>query len=208
MTAKQAAIDAIHVKLRESSAQLGEERRRLETLQERAKERESRKLKIANLKRARDEEEYQLSQILQQHGQANGDVQMRLGDADKGLSISPGAVPNNILSDIAPNPHQSQTLDQAQRQLLASLPSAAILRARLNAYIANNAALEGNVQELQSKSADLTAKYRRIVSLCTKVDEDRVDSLLENLLRAVESEQNDVELGRVRDFLQRVDGVE
>jgi regulatory protein SWI6 len=46
-----------------------------------------------------------------------------------------------------------------------------------------------------------------VISLCTGVEESKVDTHLENLLRAVESEQNDVEITRVREFLQRVEGV-
>jgi len=52
----------------------------------------------------------------------------------------------------------------------------------------------------------LAAKYRKIISLCTQVDEESVDEHLESLLRAVESEPDDVELSRVRDFLSRVGG--
>ena len=206
MEAKQTQIDSIHMKLRDSSAALGEERRRLEGLQAHAKEREERKLKIANLMRAAEEERVRLSQMQQQYGQMNGEVEMRLGDADKGLAIPAGAVPANILSNINPNPHQPQVIDQAQRQLLASLPPTHVLRARVSAYKSNNDALTEDVRGLQSKSSELAAKYRRIISLCTRVDENKVDGVLDNLLRAVESEQNDVELGRVRDFLQRVDG--
>jgi regulatory protein SWI6 len=206
MEAKQTQIDSIHMKLRDSSAALGEERRRLEGLQARAKECEERKLKIANLMRAAEEERVRLAQLQQQYGQMDGELEMRLGDADKGLAIPAGAVPANILSNINPNPHQHQVIDQAQRQLLASLPPTHVLRARVNAYKSNNDALAEDVRGLQSKSSELAAKYRQIISLCTSVDENKVDGVLDNLLRAVESEQNDVELGRVRDFLQRVDG--
>jgi len=207
MSAKQTQIDTIHAKLRESSATLGIERTRLEDLKKQAKERDERKLKIANLRRALDEERSRLGQMQQQYGQMNGDVEMRLGDADKGLAIPAGAVPANILSNINPSPHQPQVLDQAQRQLLASLPPTHILRARVNAYKANNEGLTENIRVLQSKNSDLAAKYRKIISVCTGVEEENVDGVLQNLLRAVESEQNDVELGRVREFLQRVDGV-
>ncbi|TAQ91636.1 hypothetical protein B7494_g97 [Chlorociboria aeruginascens] len=207
MATKQAGIDSIHVKLRESSAILGEERRRLETLQQRAREREERKIKIGNLTRAVEDEKAKLYQLQQQYGQPNdSDKEMVLGDADKGLALP--ELPANILSNINPSAHQPPVLDQAHRQLLASLPPTHVLCARLNAYKWNNHLLEDNVRGLQSKSTDLAAKYRKIISLCTRVEEDKVDSVLENLLRAVESEQNDVELGRVREFLQRVDGVE
>jgi regulatory protein SWI6 len=206
MSAKQAQIDTIHARLREASSTLGIERTRLEDLKRQAKERDERKLKITNLRRAVDEERARLAQMQQQYGQPNGETEMRLGDADKGLAIPAGAAPENILSNINPNLHQPQVLDQAQRQLLASLPPTHVLRARVNAYKANNEGMAESIRGLQSKNSDLAAKYRKIISVCTGAEEDSVDGVLHNLLRAVESE-NDVELGRVREFLQRVDGV-
>jgi len=193
--AKQSIIDSIHAELRDASAQLGEEQRRLERLQARAKARDERKQKIANLKRAAEDEQFRLSQIQQQHGHmANGDAQMRLGDADKAFSPLPHGIPAGAaLQDT---------------RLAASLPSASVLRARVNAYAANNEVLEAEVRNLKAKSRDLEAKYRRIISLCTRVDEDKIDGVLNNLCRAVDSEHGDVELGRVREFLQKVDGVE
>src|SRR6187402_3020426 len=82
----QTEIDDLHVQLRDASGELGEQRRRVETLQADAKDRESRKLKTSNLLRAYDEERTRLSQLQGQFGQLNGDVDLQLGDADKGLS--------------------------------------------------------------------------------------------------------------------------
>jgi regulatory protein SWI6 len=195
MAAKQSIIDSIHVQLRESSAHLGEERRRLERLQQRAKEREERKQKIANLRRAAEEEHFRLSQMQQQEGQlSNGIMEMQMGDADKTFSpLPPNLSPTALIHD---------------QRLAASLPSNSALRARVNAYIANNDKLDEEVRDQKSKSRDLEGKYRRIISLCTHVDEDKIDSVLDNLFRAVDSEHGDVELGRVRDFLQKVEGVD
>ncbi|KAH8809014.1 hypothetical protein F5884DRAFT_677166 [Xylogone sp. PMI_703] len=210
MESKQATIDSIHSKLREASAQLGEERRRLDSLLERTKALEERKLKISNLKRAVEEERAQLSNLQQQQSISNG-APMNLGDADQLLAL-PAAIPTNILSSISlsstQQPHTPAVLDQAHRHLLASLPSPAVLRARVGAYKANNAALKDKVQALESESTELATKYRKIISLCTRVEETNIDDVLENLLRAVESETNDVELGRVREFLARVEGGE
>src|SRR3954464_10353454 len=108
MDAKQAQIDSIHVKLRESSALLGQERSRLDALRKETKEREERKLKIANLRRAAEEERSRLAQLQQQYGQINNEGDMRLGDADKALAIPGGAIPANVLSNINPSPHQPQ----------------------------------------------------------------------------------------------------
>ena len=206
MKSKQSTIDSVHVALRDSSAALGKSRNRLEEIQESARQRRDLKLKLANLTQAVDDERSHLRQMQQQYGQLDGEDELQLGDADKGLEISPEAFPAHALLNITPNTYASQVHVQAQRQGLASLPSVHILRARLSAYKGNNDTLEEGLQGLKSKSSELAAKYRKIISLCTQVNEDRVDSHLDSLLRAVESESDDVELSRVREFLSRVDG--
>jgi regulatory protein SWI6 len=204
MDKKQAVIDDLHTQLRDASGELGEQRRRLETLQAEMNERESRKRKTSNLMRAYDEEGSRLSQLQVQYGQVNGDSEVQLGEADTGLGISAKASP--VVSKITSD-HQGPMIGANDRQFLASaLPPANVLRARVNAYADNNKALEANVRSLQSKSSELANKYRTIISLCTGVEDTKVDEQLDNLLRAVESEPTDVELARVRDFLLRIEG--
>lgn len=205
MDKKQAVIDDLHTQLRDASGELGEQRRRVETLQAEANERESRKRKHSNLMRAYEEERSRLSQLQAQYGQVSSDSEMQLGDPNAGLGIATkaAAVLSKITSD-----HQGPVIDRADRQFLASaLPPIHVLRARVNAYAENNKALEANVRGLQSKSSELANKYRTIIGLCTGVDETKVDEQLDNLLRAVESEPTEVELARVRDFLQRIESV-
>lgn len=191
MQAKQSIIDSIHNQLRESSAQLGEERRRLERLQIRAKQREERVQKIANLEKATVEENFRLSQS--HHDQIAQDTEMRLGEADRTFQFPPNVETDSPIPDL---------LDTD------SPPSSSTLRARINAFATNNETLESKVRVLKAKSRDLEKKYKRIICLCTRVHEDKVDDLLENLCRAVDSEHGDVELARVQDFLQKVEGVE
>jgi hypothetical protein len=205
MDKKQAVIDDLHTQLRDASGELGEQRRRVETLQAEANERESRKRKHSNLMRAYEEERLRLSQLQAQYGQVSSDSEMQLGDADAGLGIATKATA--VLSKINSD-HQGPVIDRADRQFLASaLPSIHVLRVRSNAYAENNKSLEANVRGLQSKSSELANKYRTIIGLCTGVDETKVDEQLDNLLRAVESEPTEVELARVRDFLQRIESV-
>ncbi|KAI9733816.1 MAG: transcriptional regulator swi6 [Claussenomyces sp. TS43310] len=195
MQAKQTVIDSLHAQLRESSAKLGEERRHLEELQIRAKERAERTQKIANLRRAEEEERARLGQMKQQGHMTNGDIDMMPGDADKAFAILPPNIPSSALM-----------LDP---RLAASLPSTSALKARLNAYTANNDALEAEVRGLKSKSRDLEAQYRKVISMCTQVPEERINNnMLDSLLKAVDSENSDVELARVREFLQKVEAVE
>lgn len=203
--AKQAQIDSIHAKLREASANLGEERRAMEAKQERNRQREERDLKIANLTRAAEEESMKLLLLQQEFNQPTSDLdlEMHLGDADKSLSVPP--IPANI--NTTPTRNSNHKYDHAQRQLLLQqLPSTHILQARINAYKANNDALERDVQDLKSKDTGRIAKYKKIISLCTGVDVSKVDGVIEGLARAVESE-SDVDLNRVREFLTRVEGV-
>ncbi len=205
MDKKQAVIDDLHTQLRDASGELGEQRRRVETLQAEANERESRKRKTSNLMQAYEEERSRLSQLQSQYGQVNSEVDMQLGDADTGLGIAAKAT--TVLSKVNPD-QQGLVIERADRQFLASsLPPVHVLRARVNAYMENNKALEANVRGLQSKSSELANKYRTIIGLCTGVEDTKVDEQLDNLLRAVESEPTDVELARVREFLQRIEGV-
>ncbi|CZT45399.1 related to transcription factor [Rhynchosporium secalis] len=205
MDRKQTVIDDLHAQLRDASGELGEQRRKVEMLQAEAKERDARKTKTANLRRAYDEERVRLSQMQSQYGQIDGAVEMKLGDADQGLAITEQA--SSILARIHVSPHQPLVIDRVDRQALSSsLPPAHVLRARLNAYRAVNQELDDNIRDLQSKSSELARKYRQIISLCTSTPESNVDNVIDNLTRAVESEHTDVELTRVREFLQRVEG--
>ncbi|EKD21645.1 uncharacterized protein L3040_004869 [Drepanopeziza brunnea f. sp. 'multigermtubi'] len=206
MDKKQATIDDLHAQLRDASGELGEQRRRAEHLQAEAKESDARKTKIANLRRAYDEEHTLLSQMQSQVGQMNTDHDLQLGDADKSLAISDQA--SSILSRVTMNQQEPLVIDRADRQALStSLPPVHVLRARVRAYEAVNQDLETSVRDLQSKSSELASKYRQIISLCTRTPEARVDSVIDSLLRAIESEPSDVESTRIREFLSRVEGV-
>lgn len=76
----------------------------------------------------------------------------------------------------------------------------------------NNASLRRKAHELHGRSSELESLYKRVVSLCTGVPEDKVEEALPNLIAAIESEKskslNSGEAGdvvRVRDFLKRVE---
>lgn len=194
MVSKQKIIDAVHKQLRESSAKLGEDRRHLEALRKRAVDREECKQKIANLRKASADERFQLSQLHQQYGlPRNGETarELRLGDADKGISP--------ILPD-----HDKNLLQNPA--LLNSLPPVSALKSRVGVYVSNNANLEESIRAMRNKSKEVEGKYKRIISLCTGMEEARVEGALDGLIKAVDSEGKDVEVGRINDFLRRVDG--
>lgn len=67
---------------------------------------------------------------------------------------------------------------------IGSLPSPSVLRARIDAYDKVNSQLEHDINALQDCSG-LTMKFKKVVSMCTNVDIDAVDELLDGLLEAV-----------------------
>jgi regulatory protein SWI6 len=89
----------------------------------------------------------------------------------------------------------------------ATLPPAADLRARINALQNRAAETRQAVASFQARSKERELKYRRLVSLCTKCPDKEVESLLDTLTRAVESERGELEITRVRRFLGGVEAV-
>ena len=137
------------------------------------------------------------------NGRSGADIRtdIKVGEADAGLEID-----TSVLSPSGAT--QPLPLLPYQREYIASLPPSAVVKARAIAYRKNNARLEAQAKSLQSQSSELEAQLRKVVSLCTRVPEDRVDEMVDGLSAAVESEGGeDVEVGRVRDFLRRVEGV-
>ncbi|KAL2133301.1 hypothetical protein VTI74DRAFT_2567 [Chaetomium olivicolor] len=202
---KQESIDALHNSLRTTSAQVGEARRHLEALQEKLKAQQLTRQKVFNLKRAYQEEEYHLLQLEQRHGRL-----------DVSGPTSWETELQTVLDDIAASSKtQRQNADSpvngyvssATEEQMARLPSAAVLRARINALRERSSQTRRAVEALQARSKEKELKYRRLVSLCTKRPEAEVDALLDTLTRAVESEKGELEIGRVRRFLGGVEGV-
>ena len=81
----------------------------------------------------------------------------------------------------------------------------AVLQARVRAYKANESKLKQVINELNENSKALENKFRRVVALCTGVPEDKIDTILDGLVQAVESDPDEVDMGRVVGFLKKVD---
>ena len=197
---KQSLIDQTHVKLRESTASLAEERRVLAELQRKSDERKALRQRIANLRRANEQKRVILS-ANSRSGSKASDIRtdIKVGEADAGLEID---------TTVLGNPQESFVPTPQKREYLATLPSTAVLNARTIAYRKHNTRMEAEVKNLQSQSSGLENQLRKVVSLCTGVEESRVDEMVDGLSAAVASEGgDDVEVGRVREFLRRVEGI-
>jgi regulatory protein SWI6 len=202
---KQESLDKTNAALKESGTALAEERRRLEDLQARVCETEELEQKIKNLQRSASEMRAQLNHPPDQPST------IAIGEADRGLDFDGRlAALDHVFPTADPtfSPANSNLLfTPDQSNLLQCFERDSVLRGRSNAYAAHNAGLQAQAKSLKARSTELEERYRRIVSLCTGAEEERVDELLDNLVQAVVSEQKEeVELGRVREFLRMVKG--
>lgn len=205
---KQETLDSTNKALKDSSNALVDERRHLDELQAKTREKDELKQKIQNLKRSARE----LTQdIAQGERQLNGVMDnVSVGEADKGLDFDGRlAETAHVFPSGAPGPRDALTHDQLAFLSSLDLERAEVLRGRVQAYQDHNEKLEQRTRELKSQSRELEERYKKIVSLCTKVDVESVDHVLDRLLQAVVSEQKEsVELGRVREFLRMVQGAD
>ena len=196
MKAKQHTVDSLHASLRTASAQLGDARRTLETLEEKAKSQQQARQKVVNLSRARHEEQIRLLELEQARGQ---------GNSDSGI-VTSWEVEVESLANATSNLSGSLGLNASSSNDQTVAP-AVVLRARINALRSRTAETRQAEQALKSRSREIELKFRRLVALATKCSEADVDSHLDGLMRAVESEKGELEIGRVRRFLGGVEGV-
>lgn len=84
------------------------------------------------------------------------------------------------------------------------LPPAVLLKARINAYKRNDEHLERALNTIKVKQTKLESKFRRVLSLCLKIDEEKVDGMLDGLLQAISSEDpQDIDTDEMQDFLKK-----
>ena len=206
---KQQILEQANLALKESGTALAEERHRLEEIQGRFREEEELEQKIANLDRSTAPMRMELAQQNQPTPNGNGVMEnVVIGEADKGLDFDGRLA---MVEQLFPNGNVdfSGPFTAEQAALISSLERAEVLHGRVWAYDQHNQGLESQAKKLRGMSSELEERYRKIISLCTRVEEDKVDGVLDNLVQAVVSEQKEtLELGRVREFLRMVQGQE
>lgn len=205
MKEKREVLDKTNAALKESGNSLAEERRRLEEVRRTVREKEELEQKINNLRQAT----FKLRSEIQT-GETPATIQndVPVGEADKGLDLD-GQLP--LVAQLFPSEMDdpsNMALTQDQANFLACLERAEVLSGRSQVYQQHNQQLESTAKTLKARSAELEERYKQIVSLCTGASESQVDELLDGLVQAVISEQkdNNLELGKVRNFLRMVQG--
>lgn len=94
--------------------------------------------------------------------------------------------------------------NHSDEDILNALPPAVLLKARINAYKRNDEHLQTMLSKIHERQSNLEGKFRRVLSLCLKVDETKVDGMLDGLLQAISSEDpQDMDTGEMQDFLNK-----
>ena len=86
----------------------------------------------------------------------------------------------------------------------APLPPAGVLKARVTAYKKNNGALRGHVEGLLYQNRLMEDKIKFVVSKCAGVPLERLDTMLEGLLQAVDSDGPQLDQSELMAFLNRI----
>ncbi|KAL6808906.1 hypothetical protein GGI42DRAFT_340175 [Trichoderma sp. SZMC 28013] len=188
MKSKQASLDNLHSTLRTTSTQLGEARRSVEQITATLKKQQLARQKVANLTHAREDDQFRI-----------------MNEQSNAAQSNPSSSWETELAAMLEAAEEAST--SAGFASEGMLPSATILRARIRAIESRREVTRKMVMALKGRSRDVEVKYRRVVALCTGVPETEVDAVVDGLLKAVESEKDELEIGRVRRFLGGVEGV-
>jgi len=195
---KQEGLASVQAKLRASTRGLADQRRQIQSWQSKCGELDQVHQRIRNLERAlQDEDKVDWTGRSTMEGEA----------PTKGAFVYRGA--ESTLSgvgfdDLATNPLEFEPPipEENTRVHLVRMRRMQMWHRRTEQM------MESRLKQLQGASADKEFQCKKIVSLCTGVPMDQVEQMLENLVIAVESEAQIVDLGRVAGFMQKVrDGI-
>ena len=217
---KQDLIDQTNSTISTLSSLQKSEQSRLETLRSRLRQRQDRAKRIANLKRWLEPQRHMLAAT---NAAADLSQKREVGYADAegaGVLLQESDLPEEVrregehlIRQASGGPsYLSTPLSLSPLATLSpslsSIPTN-VLRQRIEIYTQSNAALLQRSRQLKEKDGQLEAMFRQVVCLCTNVQEDRIDEVLPSLVAALDSDPLDgVEVGRVREFLRKVEGVE
>lgn len=209
---KQQEITKLYQELKESTEKLSQARSQLDLLKSLESKFNELKQKTSNIEKCISEEETRFNSQYPDASSHMLDVSM---DFDPDQPFRVPKIYKEVKSAIDNALKNNQNIEDVHisvESLISKydiksgdLPSVEILKARIEAYKENEKFLSLLFNTLDEKSTILENKFRRVVSLCTGVDQDKVDSLLEGLVQAVESDPDEVDIGRVTGFLTKVE---
>ncbi|KAF8906297.1 apses-domain-containing protein [Gymnopilus junonius] len=195
--AKQDALDVTQAHLRAATRELSEQRKQIQQWQARCGELDQVNQRIRNVEKALIDEE-----LFDWTGRTDLDGNDARGTAGPAFQYRG---PSSTMIGIAGSVDISFSVDSEPPLPTTDSVTTLIKLRRLNAWHMRMEQLVGaRLKGLQGATAEKEYQCKKIVALCTGLPIDKVEDMLENLVIAVESEAQIVDLGRVSGFMQKV----
>ncbi|KAG9036321.1 transcriptional regulator swi6 [Tulasnella sp. JGI-2019a] len=199
---KTDALDTTQAQLRDATRELANQRKQIREWTEQVQSLEGVRLRTRNVERAVAEEDnwdWKEGNIGTKHAiSASPTKSVAGGSGEISLSFD--------LETDPPLPSTNQDADDLSAPAPSSDPTVSLIRLmRMKQwYEQTQKMLEDRIENCKGVSAEKELQCRKVVSLCTGVELDQVDAMLGNLVIAMESDGQLVDLGRVAGFMQRV----
>ncbi|KAH9847568.1 transcription factor [Lenzites betulinus] len=194
---KQDQLDVTQAHLRAATRELSEQRKQIQQWQARCGELDQTTQRVRNLGKALTEED-------------NFDWTGRteLDGSDAGPSAGPAFQARgqaSSMSGVGGGANTPANLEVDPTVPLGDSVANLVRLRRLRMWYSRvEQLMEARLHSLEGASAQKEYECKKIVALCTGVPLDKVDELLENLVVAMESESQVIDISRVSGFMQKV----
>ncbi|KAN0130872.1 transcription factor [Lactarius tabidus] len=198
---KQDSLDVTQAHLRAATRELSEQRKQIQVWQGRCSELDQVTQRVRNVERAlADEEKFDWTGRTDLDG---NDAFESAGPAFRWRGQNSTMAGIGALVDVSFNYDAEPTFPLGD-----SVSSLIRLRRMKKWQVRMEALLHQRLESLRGASAEREFQCKKIVALCAGAPVDKVEGMLDDLVVAVESETQVVDIGRVSGFMQKVrDGV-
>ncbi|TFK39794.1 transcription factor [Crucibulum laeve] len=198
---KQDALDVTQAHLRAATRELSEQRKQIQAWQSRCAELDQINHRVRNVVKAiNDEDQFDWTGRTDLNG---NDARDTAGPAFQYRG------PHSTMLGIGGSMDISFNVESEPPMTTTDSVASLIRLRRLKLWHSRMEDLvKTRLKSLQGVSAEKEYQCKKIVALCTGISIDKVEDMLDNLLVAVESEAQIVDIGRVSGFMQKVrDGI-
>ncbi|PCH44340.1 apses-domain-containing protein [Wolfiporia cocos MD-104 SS10] len=188
---KQDALDVTQVHLRAATRELSEQRKQIQSWTARCSEVDQIHQRIRNLRKALDDED-----------------RFDWTGRTEGPSTNPAfrmRGPNSTMLNLGSSVELSFTVDTEPAVPPGDSVATLIRLRRMKMWHERvEQLMQARMGALQGASAEKEFQCKKIVALCTGAPIDKIEDMLDNLVLAVESESQVIDIGRASGFMQKV----
>ncbi|EPQ27049.1 uncharacterized protein PFL1_05333 [Pseudozyma flocculosa PF-1] len=207
---KQDAVDVVQGHLHAATRDLAARRRNVSAAQARVAEKDEAKQRVRNLRRALGEHlgVSHEDAVFQQKADALVRLANELRDQKPKSSPVDGngasASADELEVPLASVHADMQASKVEDEQEAVEVEELVRLRWLVQWYGQSCDELQHRIEGLEGASATKEKQCQQVVAMCANVPQDKVESMLDDLLTAMESDGQEVDLARVANFMQKV----